>query len=74
VPAIKDAIRAGIMTGPEAIREQGYDPEQHLDEIQAFNQMLDARNIKLDCDPRIEAAAKQQKIEANNVNTDANNP
>lgn len=74
VPAIKDAIRAGIMTGPEAIREQGYDPEQHLDEIQAFNQMLDARNIKLDCDPRIEANAKLQKIEANNVNTDANNP
>jgi lambda family phage portal protein len=52
IPAIKDAIRAGLMTQSEAIREQGYDPEQLLNEMAADNKRLDELGILLDSDPR----------------------
>jgi lambda family phage portal protein len=52
IPAIKDAIRSGLMTQSEAIREQGYDPEQLLTEMAADNARLDDLNIILDSDPR----------------------
>jgi len=52
IPAIKEAIRAGLMTQSEAIREQGYDPEQLYDEMAADNKMLDERGIILDSDAR----------------------
>jgi lambda family phage portal protein len=52
IPAIKDAIRSGLMTQSEAIREQGYDPEQLLTEMAADNARLDELNITLDSDPR----------------------
>jgi lambda family phage portal protein len=52
IPAIKDAIRSGLMTQSEAIREQGYDPEQLLTEMAADNARLDELHITLDSDPR----------------------
>ena len=52
VPATNAAIRAGLLTLPEAIRQQGYDVEEYLDEYALGIQMLDARGIALDSDPR----------------------
>lgn len=52
IPAIKDAIRAGLMTQSEAIREQGYDPEQLLNEMAADNARLDDLGLVLDSDAR----------------------
>jgi capsid protein len=45
-------IRSGTLTLPEAIAQQGYDVEQQLNEIEATNNVLDAKGIILDCDPR----------------------
>ena len=52
VKGIMMAVRNGLITLPEAIREQGYDPEQVFDEIQSTNALLDAKGIILDSDPR----------------------
>jgi lambda family phage portal protein len=52
-------IRNGVMTLPQAIREQGEDPETHLAEIAAANKRLDALGIVLDCDPRRTTASGQ---------------
>ena len=54
--AFRDNIRSGLITFFEAIREQGFDPEAHLDEIADANEALDERGIWLDCDPRRIAA------------------
>ena len=40
------------MTLPEAIAQNGYDPEKQLLEIKRVNELLDEYNIILDCDPR----------------------
>ena len=52
IPAIQAAIRCGILTLPEAIRQQGYDPDTLINEQAAFLAKLDALGIKLDSDPR----------------------
>lgn len=52
IPAIQSAIRCGLLTLPEAIRQQGYDPDSLIQEQAAFLQKLDALGIKLDSDPR----------------------
>jgi len=62
IPAINNAIRAGLITLAEAQREQGYDPDQMLDEIAEMNSKLDARGIKLDSDPRTDAS--QLRVDA----------
>jgi len=53
IPAIKNAVRSGLMTLPQAILEvSGEDPEEQLLEIADFNSQLDALKIILDTDPR----------------------
>lgn len=52
VPAIRDKVRAGLISLPEAIRQQGYDPSTLIEEQAAFLAQLDALGIKLDTDPR----------------------
>ncbi len=52
IAAINDAIRTGLTTLPKAIKEQGYNPKDHLKEIAEFNSQLDAQGILLDSDPR----------------------
>jgi lambda family phage portal protein len=50
-------VRNGTMTYSQMIREQGGDPEAHLDEYQADQKMLDDRKIQLDSDVRAVSAA-----------------
>lgn len=52
VPAIRDAIRAGLLTLSEAQRQQGYDPQQLIDEYQADLNRLTAQGIVIDSDAR----------------------
>jgi lambda family phage portal protein len=52
VKGITAMVRGGLMSLTEAIREQGYDPEQVFDEIEATNKLLDEKEIILDTDPR----------------------
>lgn len=61
IAGIRDQIRAGLTSLPEAQRELGFDPDGLLDEIEASNQALDARGITLDSDPRKTAAQGQQQ-------------
>ena len=44
--------RAGLQSMPEAIRENGYEPEEVLREIAEFNAELDKLGLVLDSDPR----------------------
>ena len=46
------AVRSGLMSLSEAIREYGYDPEEVLREIQQDNELLDQLELVLDTDPR----------------------
>ena len=50
--AIILAIRNGLISYEEAVKQLGYNPEETLNEIQEFNQILDEKKIVLDCDPR----------------------
>lgn len=75
IPAIKDAIRTGLMTLPEAMREQGYDPQNMLKEIAEFNAAMDAAGVVLDSDPRqTSAAGTTQNTVTPNDNANTTNP
>jgi len=50
--AYQRAIRSGIMSLSEAIKERGYDPDSLLAEIDADNKKLDKLGIILDSDAR----------------------
>lgn len=74
IPAIKAAIRAGLMTQSEAIREQGYDPEQLLNEMAADNALLDKLGLVLDSDARrISGQGQAQTTGASNAGTNKTN-
>lgn len=53
------AIRAGLLSLPDAISANGYDPDEQLAEIAATNQKLDELGLILDCDPRKVTGAGQ---------------
>jgi lambda family phage portal protein len=71
VPAIRDSIRSGLTTQPEAMRAQGYDPRQMVDEIAEFNQLLDEKGVVLDTDPR--RVSKQGQGQGESLPTGLNN-
>jgi lambda family phage portal protein len=50
--AITQQIRSGLRSWMEAVREQGYEPEELMAEIAAGNKLLDEYEIKLDSDGR----------------------
>lgn len=52
IPAIRDSVRAGLITHAEAIREQGYDPDDFLNEAAEHNRQIDDRGLVFDSDPR----------------------
>jgi lambda family phage portal protein len=62
--AYKRLIRAGIMTQPEALREQGRDPDEWLAEQVEWMAKLDAARIWLDSDPRrtSDAGLTQERV------------
>lgn len=52
IPATITAIRGGVQSLPEAIREQGNDFEDHMEQIRKSNELLDKLGLILDSDPR----------------------
>lgn len=52
VPPIIAKVRAGLCSLPEAIRQEGYDPDDVIEEIANFNNLLDESELVLDSDPR----------------------
>ena len=66
IPALRDAVRSGFKSWPEAVREQGFDPDQLMDEIKQSNDALDRLGIKLDSDPRANAKTAEPDTEEPN--------
>jgi lambda family phage portal protein len=56
VASLKDEVRNGFKSLPEAIRERGMDPDAVFEEIAETNAKLDELKIVLDTDPRIMSA------------------
>ncbi len=50
--ATRASIRMGTKTWPQAVGEEGYDPDEQIEEIAEVNRKLDKAGIVLDCDPR----------------------
>ena len=66
VPAMKDAIRSGLATLSDSVRQLGYDPDDHLSELESDFKKLTAKNLVLDCDPRNDLKLKQGSGDQNN--------
>lgn len=52
IPAIRDAVRSGVLTQDEAIREAGYDPADFYREVAETNRRMDELGLVFDSDPR----------------------
>jgi lambda family phage portal protein len=52
IPALRDGIRSGVLNLSEALQERGVDPDRHLAQRKADNDLLDRLGITLDSDPR----------------------
>lgn len=59
VEGIKNAVRCGLISPSEAIREFGYEPEEVLAEAAEFYQLADQLGLVLDIDPRKVSGAGQ---------------
>lgn len=57
IPAKIKAIRAGIETLSDSIRQNGKDPQKHFEEIKSDNDTIDSLELTLDSDPRKTAAS-----------------
>lgn len=55
VPAMIAAIQGGIKTWPDTIRREGYDPDETLDEIEAWQRQLTERGIVITSDARTQS-------------------
>ncbi|MCO7576177.1 MULTISPECIES: phage portal protein [Pseudomonas chlororaphis group] len=63
---IKERIRNGLTTWPDALRELGVtDPKRHAEDIKKSNDLLDDLGLILDCDPRKVGAAGTPSQQAN---------
>ena len=50
--ALVKRVRSGLLTWPQAVAEEGYDPEEQLLAIKKSNEAFDKAGVVLDCDPR----------------------
>ncbi|MBI4212053.1 MAG: phage portal protein [Deltaproteobacteria bacterium] len=60
------AIRGGLKTLSEAIREQGNDPEKQMEEMAHDNDLIDQYKLKLDSDPRNSTPSQKNPTPNNN--------
>lgn len=73
IPAKIKAIRAGLVTFSDAIRETGKHPDDHIKELQADKIKIDAANLILDSDAEKKALNGQNVIEEDdNENSQGN--
>ena len=64
-------VRNGFISYQEALRQLGYDPEDTLEEIAAFNAILDKHGIVLDSDARNKAKSAQAQPSSDNQDSKA---
>lgn len=67
INATIDAVRGGLCSLSEAIREHGYDPEEVMLEIAQDNERLDQLGITLDSDPRKITGSGQAQSDGSNA-------
>lgn len=63
--AINQQVRSGFMDWEEAVREQGYEPEEQLQRIAEWQKKLDTMGVKLDSDARNPANGGGAPADAN---------
>lgn len=62
--AIKDQVRSGFKSWSEAVREQGYEPDQVIEEMQSDAKKFDDAGLILDSDARQDVKKAQAKASA----------
>jgi lambda family phage portal protein len=70
IPAEMEAIRGGVKTPSEVVREQGKDFNKHLLEYKADLELMDRYGLKLEMDPRTGKMLAPVKTEAPKKETD----
>lgn len=50
--ALRDQIRMGVTSWPEAVRQMGTTPRRMIADMKKYNEVFDKENIVLDSDPR----------------------
>ncbi|RCK32494.1 hypothetical protein TH9_12235 [Thalassospira xiamenensis] len=50
--ALRDQIRIGVKSWPEAVRQMGSTPRQMVEDLKKYNDVFDKESIVLDSDPR----------------------
>jgi lambda family phage portal protein len=70
---VKERVRNGLTTWPDALRELGVtDPQRHAQSIAEANRLLDKLGLVLDCDPRrVSAPGSAQQQESTESEEDA---
>lgn len=63
VPAKIKAIRAGLTTLSDAIRETGKHPDDHFNDLAADNKLIDSLGLVLDSDARVKSQNGQNLVE-----------
>lgn len=72
IASLKDEVRSGFKTLPEAIRERGLDPDALLEEAFEFNKKLDEKKLVFDTDPRQINAQGTMQTTSNAASADQN--
>lgn len=73
IPAIQAAIRAGLLSLPQAIRQQGFDPFILAREQAEYLKYLDDLGIRTDSDARAPGDANQMSVSADDETENAVN-
>ena len=58
--AAKEQVRCGFISRSEVVRQNGFDPDQVLDEIAEDNRKADAKKLRFDTDARTAPPQKQE--------------
>jgi phage portal protein, lambda family len=70
---IRDEVRSGMKSLPESIRENGYDPDDVLEQNKEYFAKLDAAGLIVDSDPRKVSSIGQTQPDLINHNNADNN-
>jgi lambda family phage portal protein len=70
IAAMRMKIRSGLTSLSEAIREQGYEPENLFNEMESDNKSLDSRGLIVDTDPRNVSLAGTEQPSSSSKSSD----
>lgn len=71
IDAMKNAIRSGLATLSDSVRQLGYDPKTHFLEMSEDNKLIDSLGLVLDTDPRKMSQGGQAQTQNNDLNNNA---